>query len=231
MSAAGKVTLFGHWICPYSVRVEFALAQRGIPYDLVDVPPSAVRPRGYVVPAEFELHSPKREIPLVRIGGEYLADSMPILEWLERRYHESPLLPVDANAAAFVREQMIWIDRNVYRPMIGVYYGSDPALIGAASDRFGVAITTVGESLGARPWLAGEQPTLAGALMVAVYVRLGGLRRLGLTAPVPSAVSAHIERCRSLPGFAAVEWSPAQIDEFVSRFEKYRELRRARELR
>lgn len=35
------VTLFGHWICPFSVRVEFALVQLGIDYEIVDVPPTA----------------------------------------------------------------------------------------------------------------------------------------------------------------------------------------------
>ena len=48
--SASTVTLFGHWICPFSVRVEFALAQRGIEYTVVDVPPRAVRPKGFVVP-------------------------------------------------------------------------------------------------------------------------------------------------------------------------------------
>ena len=78
-------------------------------------------------------------------------------------------------------------------------------------------------------WLAGDAPSLAEALMVAVYVRLDGLRRLGLTAVVPPTIEAHLQRCRNLRGWSTVEWSPEQIDEFVGRFEKYRERQRARE--
>ena len=89
------VTLFGHWICPFSVRVEFALAQRRINYVVVDVPPRAVRPKGFVVPEEFIAHSPKLEVPMVKIDGEYLADSIPILEWLEEKFTESSLLPAN----------------------------------------------------------------------------------------------------------------------------------------
>ena len=100
--SAPTVTLFGHWICPFSVRVEFALAQRGIEYTVVDVPPRAVRPKGFVVPEEFIAHSPKLEVPMVKIDGEYLADSIPILEWLEEKFSDSSLLPADDAGQAVV---------------------------------------------------------------------------------------------------------------------------------
>ena len=48
MTGSGDVTLFGHWICPYSVRVSFALAERDIAHDVVDVPPTAARPPGWL---------------------------------------------------------------------------------------------------------------------------------------------------------------------------------------
>ena len=216
-------TLFGHWICPYSVRVEFALAQRGIAYDVVDVPPSAVRPRGYVLPDEFVQHSPKLEIPMVRVEETHLADSMPILWWLEEQFAERSLVP--AGTAALVRDRMEWIDANLYPPMIGVYYGTEPARIAAASERFGIALASLDALLGESTWFTGGEPSLCEALMVAVYVRLDGLRRLGLRAPFPSAVAEHHDRCRSLPGWSAVEWSAEQTDEFVRRFTTYRQRR------
>ena len=122
--STSAVTLFGHWICPFSVRVEFALAQRGIEYTVVDVPPRAVRPKGFVVPEEFIAHSPKLEVPMVKIDGEYLADSIPILEWLEEKFSDSSLLPSVDAAQAIVRERVEWLNKYVYRPMIGVYYGT-----------------------------------------------------------------------------------------------------------
>lgn len=224
MTAPASVALFGHWICPFSVRVEWALAQRHIAYDVVDVPPSAVRPRDFVVPEEFVQHSPKLEVPMVRIDGRYLADSIPILLWLEQEFTGRPLLP--AHDAELVRERIAWIDRHVYRPMIGVYYGVDPGRIAGASDALGVALEQVGEWV-AEGWCAGEQPSLCEALLVPLYVRLEGLRRLGFTAALPANVLDHLNRCRTTDGWAAVEWSPAQIDEFVGRFEKYRAISRA----
>ncbi len=71
MSHPRRVTLYGHWICPYSTRIEFALHQRRIVHDVVDVPPTAVREPGYVVPREFTEHSPRLEIPMVRVDADY----------------------------------------------------------------------------------------------------------------------------------------------------------------
>jgi len=224
MNPSPAVTLFGHWICPFSVRVEWALAQRGISYDVTEVPPSAVRPRDFVVPDEFVQHSPKLEVPMVRIGERYLADSIPILEWLEEELTDRPLLPT--HDAELVRKRVAWIDRHVYRPMIGVYYGVDQGRITAASDQLGAGLEQVGEWV-IDGWCAGAGPSLCEALLVPLYVRLDGLRRLGFTAPVPPAVTDHLERCRATEGWATVEWSADQIDEFVGRFEKYRAINRA----
>ena len=218
------VTLFGHWICPFSVRVEFALAQRGIEYTVVDVPPRAVRPKGFVVPEEFIAYSPKLEVPMVKIDGEYLADSIPILEWLEEKFSDSSLLPQGDDAQAIVRDRVEWLNKNVYRPMIGVYYGTDPALIQESSAAFMKAMETVNQWLQASRWLAGNSPTLAEAIMAGVYTRLDGLRRLGLTGELPASVQLHLERCTQLVGWEKVQWTTEQTNDFVGRFLKYREI-------
>jgi glutathione S-transferase len=222
--STSTVTLFGHWICPFSVRVEFALAQRGIDYVVVDVPPRAVRPKGFVVPEEFIAHSPKLEVPMVKIDGEYLADSIPILEWLEQKFAGSSLLPADDAGQAIVRERVDWMNKHVYRPMIGVYYGTDVELIHESSVAFMTAMETVAQWLQVTPWLAGEAPTLAEAIMAGVYTRLDGLRQLGLAGELPSTVQHHLERCTHLVGWDTVRWTTEQTNDFVGRFLKYREI-------
>ena len=222
--SSSTVTLFGHWICPFSVRVEFALAQRGIDYTVVDVPPRAVRPKGFVVPEEFIAHSPKLEVPMVKIDGEYLADSIPILEWLEEKFTDSSLLPTDDAGQAIVRERVEWLNKHVYRPMIGVYYGTDAALIQESSVAFMKAMETVDQWLQASLWLAGKTPTLAEAIMAGVYTRLDGLRDLGLTGELSASVQQHLERSTQLVGWEKVQWSTEQTADFVGRFLKYREI-------
>jgi glutathione S-transferase len=214
--------LFGHWICPYSVRVSFALAERRIAHDVVEVPPTAVRPKRFVVPPEFVEYSPKREIPMVRVGDEYRADSLSILEWLETCVPGRPLLPADEDGRARVRERTAWVDGNVFGPMIGIYYGTRPDRIARASDALESALGELGAWLDRGPWLAGERPSLVEAAVVPVWVRLEALARLGFTGRVDERVAAHVDRCRGLEGWDPVAWSDDQTDELVGRFERHR---------
>ena len=216
------VALYGHWICPFATRVQFALHEREVEHELIDLPPSAVRGPDFELPPEFVAHSPQLEIPMVRIGTEYLADSIPILEWMETALSGRPLLPTDDRARALVRERMAWIDHHTFRPMVGVYYGTEPARIARAGEKLADALAEMGRWTEDEGWLAGSEPTLAEAVAMPIHVRLAGLRRLGFTAPVSPAFVAHGERCRTLAGWPAVEWSPEQVDEFVSRFAAYR---------
>jgi glutathione S-transferase len=48
------VTRHGHWTCPFAHRVAWALAERDIDHDHVDVAPS-VRPQDFVLPASAAL--------------------------------------------------------------------------------------------------------------------------------------------------------------------------------
>ena len=221
------VALYGHWICPFATRVEFALHQRGIEHDLVDLPPSAVRGRDFVLPDEFVEHSPRLEIPMVRVGGDYLADSIPVLEWLEERVEAPALLPTDEDDRALVRKRMAWIDRHAFRPMIGVYYGVEPDAIAQASEALTAALAEMGRWTTDSGWLAGAAPSLAEAVAMPIHVRMAGLQRLGFTGTLTAEWLAHGDRCRTLAGWPGVEWSGEQTDEFVGRFEAFRRKRRS----
>ena len=210
------VTLFGHWICPFSVRVEFALAQLGISYEVVDVPPTAARSKDFVVPEEFVVNSPRAEIPMIREGGRYLADSIPILERL--------YLSVGALSDAALEEAR-WVDKNIFAPMIAIYYGVNPESIRRASDRLVDSLTELATKLEPTGWLVGDGASIAEAALIPFYVRLDGLRSLGFEGGVPGLVEDHAARCLALPGGEAVRWSDEQQSEFSGRFHKYRELK------
>ena len=226
--AAAEVALYGHWICPFATRVEFALHQRGIVHDLVDLPPSAVRGPDFVLPDEFVEHSPRLEIPMVRVGSDYLADSIPVLEWLEDRVEAPALLPTDDAGRNLVREPMAWIDRHAFRPMIGIYYGVTPDAVAKASAALAEALAEIGRWTADTGWLAGASPSLAEAVAMPIHVRMTGLQRLGFTGKLTAAWRAHGERCQELVGWPALEWSNEQTDEFVGRFEAFRRIRQRR---
>lgn len=228
LAPESEVALFGHWICPFSTRVEFALVERTIPFALVDVPPTAARPPGYVVPDEFVRHSPRGEIPMVRVGDRYRADSLPILAWLEEVRNEPSLVPEGAGPAGLAWERAGWLDANLYPAMIGIYYGTDDRLVAGASDALGDTLVEIDRWLGDGEWLAGERISVAEAVMVPFYVRRRGLERLGLRAELPDRVARHEAATMDRPAGRAVAWSREQTEEFVGRFERYRVSRRSR---
>ena len=214
------VTRYGHWACPCVRRGAWALAERGIDDTTGEVPPSAVRPSDFVLPDEFVAHSPRLEIPLVRVGDDYLADSIPVLEWLETAMPDAPaLLPRDDHDRAdHVRSRMRWVDAEVFPPMIGVYYGVDDERIERASAALSGALEQMVAWFEDDRWLAGPEPSLADAVFVPFLVREEALRALGFVDLVPAAIAEYGARVRAGRGWSAVEWTLEQTDELVGRF-------------
>lgn len=221
-----EVTYYGHWICPFAKRIKFTLVNRGIPHDEVTIPPTAARPKGFVVPPEFVQNSPKGEIPMIRFRDRYLVDSIPIMEFLDDTIQYNPMLPADAADRAFVMNRVRWLDAFLMMSAARVYYGTKKGIIAQGSRDLSATFQKMEEWLSVQKWLTGNALSIAESIAIPIYVRLNGLRRLGFEDEGPGPlVQAHMERCRELPGWKAVEWSQEQEDEFVGRFLKYREIK------
>jgi maleylpyruvate isomerase len=96
--------LYGFWRSTATWRVRIALAYKGIEYELSPVDLVGREQHG----AEFAARNPMRHVPVLAVeeGGRtwHLAESMAILEWLEERYPEPPLLPRDPMLRARARQ-------------------------------------------------------------------------------------------------------------------------------
>jgi glutathione S-transferase len=98
-------TLVNARLSPFGRKIAIALIEKGLRYDVVyDVPwgESTITPD----------HSPLEQLPiLITSDGETVYDSTFILEWLETRFPEPPLLPVDANARLEAKKRQMLGER------------------------------------------------------------------------------------------------------------------------
>lgn len=95
------LTLFTYFRSSASYRVRIGLHLKGQPY--ASMPIHLLRNGGEQHSAEFSTLNPARLVPVLMDGPHTLTQSLAILEYLEERFPERPLLPGDPAARARVR--------------------------------------------------------------------------------------------------------------------------------
>jgi glutathione S-transferase len=99
------ITLYGPAEAPFTVKVERALQLKGVEYLLV-APDS---------PEDYRRWNPETGLlPLLERDGERVHDSTRILEWLDERYPDPPLLSPDPKLAEAQRRLEEWCDETFY---------------------------------------------------------------------------------------------------------------------
>ena len=100
--------LYTYWRSSSAYRVRIALGVKGQPYEACFV--HLVRGGGDQNSAEFREKNPRGQVPVLEVAGEHeekpalLAQSVAIIEYLEERFPDPPLLPKDLLLRARVRE-------------------------------------------------------------------------------------------------------------------------------
>jgi maleylpyruvate isomerase len=98
--------LYSYWRSSSAWRARIALAHKGLSHELVPVHLS--RDGGEQNGPDFRRKNPMAQVPVLEIedGGELLrlTQSIAIIEYLEERFPERPLLPTDAKGRARARE-------------------------------------------------------------------------------------------------------------------------------
>lgn len=94
-----SIILHGYWRSSAAYRVRIGLNLKALDYAHATHDLRTGEHRG---PA-YRAVAPIGLVPAVEVDGQYLTQSLPILEWLEERYPDPPLLPPDASGRAVVR--------------------------------------------------------------------------------------------------------------------------------
>lgn len=194
---------------PYAWKVWLALEHKQIPYDFKLLSFD----RGDLRTPEFRAVNPRGQVPAIVDSGFALWESMAIVEYLEERYPQQPLLPRDAAGRATARRLMLEADNHLYAAQSDLTNATlyraadapeDPAQIAAGRDKL------LAELQRWDPLLTGDY--LAGPLSLAdftAYPYLRIVRRIddrqpknGLGDRMPTRLQAWMRRIESLPYYA-----------------------------
>lgn len=98
---ADKVVLYSYFRSSASWRVRIALALKEVKYEYKAV--HLIKDGGEQNTEEYKKLNPMGLVPSLEIDGHLLTQSLPIIEYLEEKYPQPPLLPKDAFGRAQVR--------------------------------------------------------------------------------------------------------------------------------
>lgn len=109
MSAAPLI-LHGYWRSGTSYRTRIALNAKGLAFEQVTHNLMAGEQRSEA----FRALNPQGLVPALEADGEVLIQSTAIIEWLDERYPDPPLLPKAAGERAVVRAMSLMVACDVH---------------------------------------------------------------------------------------------------------------------
>jgi glutathione S-transferase len=159
--------LYGALASPYVARVVMAARLKGLAVEL------AFPPGGGLKSAEFLALNPLGKIPALDDGGRVLVESAVILEYLEEKYPQKPLLPEDLYERARVRTLARFVDLYLAPHASVLLRNMNPATRDAAAVEPAKAALAQGlghfEPFLVGPYAAGNALTLADCTMLPTF--------------------------------------------------------------
>ena len=107
---SAPLVLHGYWRSGTSYRTRIALNIKGVPYEQAPVDLRA----GVQKSAGYRALNPQGLVPALETADGVLTQSSAILEWLEERYPEPPLLPSAPGERAIVRAMAMAVACDIH---------------------------------------------------------------------------------------------------------------------
>jgi glutathione S-transferase len=181
------LTLYDAARCPYCARARIALAEKGVEFEALEID---LNDR----PEWIYEKNPTGRVPVVEEDAWILPESSVIMEYLEERYPEPPLLPADPGDRALAR---VWIFRHddFTKPYYALRRGED-----GAAERFEEQLAKLDAALERQPWLSGGEYGLADIAYVPWVLRARDM--LGVSFDELPAVRSWLDRLEQRPAIA-----------------------------
>jgi glutathione S-transferase/RNA polymerase-associated protein len=210
--------LFEHPLSPYARKVKIALYEKAIPFERVLVEPLRLVPTDAYYD-EFVRANPRREVPCL-VDSEFRCfDSTIIVDYIDERWPDPPLLPKSPEERA--RSRMIedtcdtTIDAILWGLMeLRFFRRADGPLVEQMAERAGQQLGKAWDAmeveLASRPWLSGQSFGRADASLI-VHVTAATLFGFPPLERHPS-LAAWSARCQQL---ASVARDAADLAEYI----------------
>ena len=137
------ITLYDADRCPYCARVRIVLAEKSIPHETVVIDLSNR-------PAWLYDKNPSGRVPVLEEDGFCLPESAVIMEHLEERFPEPPLLPVEPAERSLARLVVWQFDEQFGRDYYTARRGAE-----GARERFDERLAELDARLGETAFLGG----------------------------------------------------------------------------
>lgn len=204
-----KVQIIGVPQSTFVRTVRIAAEEKGVPYDLVPVPPQT--------PEVLAIH-PLGKIPAMRHGVFELCESKAIATYFDRAFSGPRLIPEDAAGAACV-EQWVSLMNSGFQLAFGPYVASylfpgsadgspDRTRIAGVLDKVEQALSVIDHGAAATGCLVGESFTLADMAALPTLLYLNDLPESGAMIAARPALAAYIERHGARPSVKATTPPP-----------------------
>jgi glutathione S-transferase len=183
------LTLYDAARCPYAARVRIVLAEKRLEYEAVAID---LDDR----PAWLYEKNPLGRVPVLEEdGGFVLPESPVIMEYLDERFPEPPLLPADPAERALARLRIERFDR-LSGPYYRVRRGDEPA-----RRELEAQLAELDADLERQPYLTGRDYGLADIAYLPWLYR--GRAQLGIDLQAFPALTAWLDRVEERPAIAA----------------------------
>ncbi|MFM9976291.1 MAG: glutathione S-transferase family protein [Beijerinckiaceae bacterium] len=157
---SARVTLVSFDLCPYVQRASIVLAEKGVPFERIDVDLSDK-------PGWFKAMSPLGKVPLLKVGDEVLFESAVIVEYLEET-RGRPLHPDDPLAKARHRAWMEF-GSSILSDLWIVETTADKAAFEAKIQVLQDKFVRIENELGEGPYFAGAGFSIVDAVFAPVF--------------------------------------------------------------
>jgi maleylpyruvate isomerase len=204
-----KLRLFNYWRSSASHRVRIALNLKGLPYEYIAI--SLIADGGQQKTAAYRAKNPMQQLPTLELTDDDgavhdLVQSLPILEFLDERFPEPPLLPKDPYARAQARGLAELINSGI-QPLQNLSttrkikaLGGDDQAFAREFIELGLRAFAAQAARSAGRFCVGDAPTIADCCLVP---QMHSARRFGASLDGLDLLVRISDECERLPAFAS----------------------------